>query len=134
MATTQGTAIIWGVSSTNMTGFSAAVSGGYTFTGEDLAQEADKVELKDRNGEIKTVYYYNGRVTLGLKCYPSGESAGATSTPVIGEKVSVYAATDSDIAGDWICDSISKARTQDGVIEFDIGLVNYDGITPATPS
>ena len=124
---------MWGVSTTNMTGFSAAVSGGYTVTGEDLAQEADKVELKDRFGEIKTVYYYNGRVTLGLKCYPSGASASSTSTPVIGEKVSVWAATDSDITGDWICDSISKARSNEGVVEFDIGLVAYDGFTPATP-
>ena len=60
MATTQGTAIVWGVSATEISGFTAAVSGGYTLTGEDHASEADKVELKDRNGEIKSVYYYNG--------------------------------------------------------------------------
>ena len=121
---------MWGVSSTNMTGFSAAVSGGYTFTGEDWAQERDKVELKDKSGEIKTVYYYNNRVTLSLKCYPSGTSASATSTPLIGEKVVVYAATDSDIDGTYLCDSISKARSQDGVVEFDISLIAYAGVTP----
>ena len=61
MATTQGTAIVWGVSTTNLTGFTAAVSGAYTVTGEDYANEADKEELKDRNGEITSIYYYNGR-------------------------------------------------------------------------
>ena len=131
MATTQGTAIVWGVSTTNMTGFSAAVSSGYTFTGEDWANEKDKVEVKDGDGEIKTVYYYNSRATLGLKCYPSGSSASATSTPVIGEKVAVSSATDSDINGDWICDSVSKARSQDGIVEFDLGLIQYAGVTPA---
>jgi len=131
MATTQGTAIVWGVSTTNMTGFTAAVSGGYTFSGEDWAEEKDKVELKDKSGEIKTVYYYNTRKTLSLKCYPSGDNASATSTPLVGEQVAVSSATDSDISGDWICDSISKARSQDGVVEFDIGLVSYDGITPS---
>ena len=129
MATTQGTAIVWGVSSTNMTGFSAAVSGGYTFTGEDWAQERDKVELKDKSGEIKTVYYYNNRVTVSLKCYPSGTSADATSTPTIGEKVVVYS-SDGDIGGTYLCDSVSKARSQDGVVEFDISLIAYAGVSP----
>jgi hypothetical protein len=131
MATTQGTAIVWGVSTTNLTGFTAAVSGAYTVTGEDVASEADSVELKDRNGEIASVYYYNGRTTLSLKCYPSGASASATALPSIGEKVAVAAATDSDIAGDWICNSISKARTSEGIVEFDIGLISYDGVTPS---
>jgi len=131
MATTQGTAIVWGVSSTNMTGFTAAVSGAYTFTGEDHASEADKVELKDANGEIKSIYFYNGRSTLSLKCYPSGASASATSLPAIGELVTVTSSTDSDVAGDWICDSVSKSRKQDGIVEFDVGLISYDGVTPA---
>jgi len=55
MATTQGTAIVWSVSTTNMTGFTAAVSARYTFTGGDWANEKDKVEVKDGDGEIKTV-------------------------------------------------------------------------------
>ena len=41
MATTQGTAIVWGGSVTDMSAFTAAVASGYTFTGEDWA------ELKD---------------------------------------------------------------------------------------
>mgnify|MGYP004140019625 CR=1 FL=1 len=122
---------MWGVSATEISGFTAAVSGGYTLTGEDHASEADKVELKDRNGEIKSVYYYNGRSTLSLKCYPSGASASATALPTIGELVTVTSATDSDIAGDWICDSVSKARQTDGIVEFTIGLIAYDGVTPA---
>lgn len=129
MSTTSGTAIVWGVSATNMSGFSAAVSNGYTFTGEDLAYEADKVEVKDRSGEIKSVYTYNGRATLSLKCYPSGGSASATSLPTPGETVTVTSATDSAINGDWLCESSSKARSNEGVVEFDISLVSYDGIT-----
>ena len=131
MATTQGTAIVWGVSATNLTGFSAAVSGAYTITGEDVAFEADKTEVKDSNGEFATIYYNNGRTTLGLKAFPSGASASATALPAIGEKVTVTASGDSDVAGDWIADSVSKARKNDGIVEFDIGLIDYDGITPA---
>ena len=129
MSTTSGTAIVWGVSTTNMTGFSAAVSGGYTFTGEDVGLEADKVEVKDRNGEITTVYTYNGRKTLSLKCYPSGSSASATSLPTPGETVTVTSSTDSQINGNWLCESASKARSNEGVVEFDISLIAYDEIT-----
>ena len=128
MATTIGTSIIWGCSSTNLTGFTAAVSGGYTITGEDLSREADKEEIRDSNGEITTAYYYNGRKTLSLKCYPSGSSASATSLPGVGDTVTV-ASTDSDLNGNWISESASKARAQDGIVEFDISLINYDGIT-----
>ena len=129
MAQNSGTAIVWGVSTTNMSGFTAAVSNGYTFTGEDLGHEADKVELKDRSGEITSVYTYNGRTTLSLKCYPSGSSASPTSLPTPGETVTVTSSTDSTINGNWLCESSSKARSNEGVVEFDISLVAYDGIT-----
>lgn len=129
MAVTQGTAIVWGVSTTNMTGYSGAVTGGYTFTGEDLGRESDKAEIADEDGELSTIYYYNGRKTLSLKCYPSGSSASSTSQPGVGDVVTVTSG-DTDIEGDWICESSTKSRKQDGVVEFDLSLVSYDGITP----
>ena len=67
MATTQGTAIVWGGSVSEMDGFTADVASGYTFTGEDWAEEKDKVELKDKSGEIKTIYYYNTRTMPGFR-------------------------------------------------------------------
>lgn len=129
MAITKGTSIVWGVSATNLTGFTAAVSGGYTITGEDLNKESDKEEIRNGNGEITTAYYYNGRKTLSLKCYPSGSSASATSLPGTGDTVTVTSG-DSDISGSWLCDSASKSRKQDGIVEFDLSLISYDGITP----
>ena len=129
MATTRGVAIIWGVSTTNMTGHSAAVSGGYTFTEESVGKEADEVLIKNRLGETTTAYYYNGRKTLSLKCYPSGSSASAVSQPAAGEAVSVWAATDADIQGTWICQTSTKARTSEGIVEFDLSLIQYDGIS-----
>ena len=129
MAVTKGTAIIWGISTSNMTGHSAAVSGGYTFTGESLTKESDKVEVANGNGEIVTAYYYNGRKTLSLKCYPSGASASAVSQPAAGDTVTVTIG-DADITGDWICESSGKERAQDGIVEFDVSLIDYDNITP----
>ncbi len=129
MAVTKGTAIIWGISTTNLTGFSGAVSAGYTVTSEDLSKESDKEEIRDENGEIVTAYYYNGKKTLSLKCFPRGGSASATSIPGAADTVTVTS-SDSDISGDWICESASRARKQDGIVEFDVSLISYDSITP----
>ena len=130
MAENQGTTIVWGVDTTNMTGFSAAASGGYTFTGADVGYEADKVEVKNASGEVTTAYYYNSRVTLSLKCYPSGSSGSTTSLPVAGEMVTVTSG-DAAINGNWICESASKARSNEGVTEFDISLISYGNVTPS---
>lgn len=128
VATTKGTSIIWGVSTSNLTGFSAAVSGGYTFSGEDLSKESTETLVQDENGETVTAYYYDGKKTLSLKCYPSGASASATSLPGAGDTCTVTSG-DADISGNWICQSSSKSRKQDGIVEFDVSLVNFDGIT-----
>lgn len=129
MAVTKGNAIIWGVSTTNALGYTGAVSSGLTFTGEDLTKQSEKVEVKDRNGEVVTAYFFNGNRTLSLKCYPSGVSASATSLPGAGDTISLTSG-DADISGDWICETAGKARAQDGIVEFDISLISYDQITP----
>ena len=130
MAVTQGTAIVWGTASTDVVS-TAIATGTVSVTGEDFAREADKHEIRDANGSISTIYYYNQRSTLSLKVYPSGSSADADSLPALGEKVTITASGDSNIAGDWICDSVSKSRKVDGIVEFDLGLTSYTAITPA---
>ena len=130
MAVTKGTAIAWGVSTTNLTGFSAAVSGGQFITSEDITREADKEEIRNGVGEIVSVYFYNGRVTLSLKAYPAGAAGSTIAYPGIGDEVTVTS-TDSDINGEWICDGASKARKQDGIVEFDISLIKYDSVSTA---
>jgi len=128
MSVTIGTSIIWGISSSNLTGFSAAVSGAYTISEESLEKTSDVEEIRDSQGEVKTLYFYSGKRTLSIKCFPSGSSASAVALPGAGDVVTVTS-TDSDISGNWACLSASKARKSDGIVEFDISLINHDGIT-----
>ena len=130
MPVTQGTSIIWGTAVTDVVS-NAIATGTVSVTGEDFAREADKHEIRNAAGAISTIYYYNQRSTLSLKVYPSGDSADAASLPVLGEKVSITAAGDGQLGGDWICDSVSKSRKVDGIVEFDLGLTQYTAITPA---
>lgn len=128
MPNIQGTAIAWGTSSTDMTGFTAAVSGGYTFTAEDYNSESDKAEIRDANGDIKSVIYHGARETLSLKCYPSGTSANIASLPVAGETATITS-TNAKLAGNWCVESSSSAGKNDGIVEFDISLYRPIGVT-----
>lgn len=125
MPNSQGIGIVWGIGTTVVS------SGSVTVTGEDFKKEADKVEVKDSSGNVASIYYHNRRRTLGIKCYPSGEGADATALPDIGDMVVITAPLDADLAGNWLVDSVSKARKSDGIVEFDLGLVSYAGVTPA---
>ena len=129
MPTTQGTSIVWGTSSTDVVS-TAIATGTVSVTGEDFARESDKNEIRGSDGAISSIYWYNQRNTLSVKCYPSGSSADADSLPELGEKITMTAA-DTNIDGDWIVESCSKSRKVDGIVEFDLGLTQYSGITPA---
>ena len=129
MAILQGDSIIWGVSTTAMSGYTAAV-GDCTFTGEDFSEEASSVELKDEAGITRSIYWYDYKWKLSLTCYPSGSSADPENLPQNGEKVTITS-TDTNFNGDWICTGVSKSRKVDGVVEFKIELSSWEGITPA---
>ena len=131
MARTQGTTIVWGISTTGISGFALVGSSTNAFTGSDFSIESDKTDVKNGAGNVIAEYYYNYRTTLGLKCYPAGSGADVTALPVPGEKVTVADSADSQLAGDWICQSVSKAKTNEGHCEFDIQLAKPDLVTPS---
>lgn len=121
----QGTGIVWGIAT------SAVSSGSVIVTGEDYKREADKVEVKNSVGDVVSIYYHNSRTSLSVKCFPSGASASTVALPAIGSMVTLTAAGDADINGDWIVDSCGKARKSDGIVEFDLSLTRYANVTPA---
>lgn len=121
----QGIGIVWGIAT------SAVSSGSVIVTGEDYKRESDKVEVKNAVGDIASVYYHNARTTLSVKCFPSGDDAADVVLPSIGEMITLTAASDGEIAGDWIVDSAGRARKSDGIMEFDLGLIRYAQVTPA---
>lgn len=142
MALSQGSAIIWGSSVSGISSYAAASGATHAFTGDDIAYESDVAEIKNAYGNVITQYFYNYRKKLSLKCYPAGSGADACSVPVVGEKVTVTALADSgepsgtssagvNTPGDYVATSVSKARSNEGHVEFDIELTRYDFVTPA---
>jgi len=83
MATTQGIGIIFGNSTTAVGGYTA-VSGDVTVTSEDVSFEADSVELKDRNGEVQSVYNLSQETWPQSSPYKARERRTGCAEGVIG--------------------------------------------------
>ena len=130
MPTSIGPGIVWG---TSATGFSVAgFAVDWSSTGESYSREADTTEIKGSDGNTATVVFTNYRQGLKLKCFPSGANATANSMPYISNVVTVVG-TDSDIAGDWLVMGVSKERKNDGVVEFDLDLKRFSGLSLTPP-
>jgi len=136
MAVRQGTSIVWGVSTTDLTGFTAAVSGGIETISEGIDYAVEEVVLKDRLGRSVTTYHWDPRTELTLKCYPKGPDENTApdviKIPEPGERVIVTAGSDSDIDGTYVCRSVSRARANEAHVEFDLTLTKFPQIDPNT--
>ena len=136
MAVSKGLSIVWGVSTTALTGFSAAATSpeGYIVTGEDWETSATLEEIKNGSGETAALYWYDYKKVLNLKCFPSASAtntATAVNVPEVGEKV-IVTSGDANIAGTYLCTSHSNTRKQDGILEFDIELTQWAAIDEST--
>ena len=126
MATLQGSiSVVWACA---VTGVAYTGSGSMTSQSESWSEEADEVEIKSAAGETVGVYYYNYRKKLSLNVFPSGSSANVV-LPSIGLKVTLTAANDSKLAGDWVCTGVSQERKSDGIVEFKLELSQWDNLT-----
>ena len=129
MAVNKGVAISFGVSASEIAGFTGAVSGGYKFTAADLSKTANKLDIADGDGEITSQYIYGGSESLSLKAYFAGSSLDVTSTPAVGEVCTITAANNADIAGNWLVDQIAVSESNESHTTFDLTLSRVDGIT-----
>jgi hypothetical protein len=126
MATLQGNlSVVWGCA---VTGITYTGNGSLQQTSEDYSIEADTVEIKNQSGEIIGIYHYNYRTKLSLSVMPAGSSVNVT-LPTIGQKVTIAATSDTKMAGDYVCESVSQSRKVDGLVEFKLDLVKYDNLT-----
>ena len=121
----QGTnvGVAWGSSVTSL-GYTG--SGTITSTSDTTSYEADSTEIKDYQGDVVAVYYYNYRAKVSLTVFPSGTSP-SLSIPAVGSVVTLYG-DDSTITGNWVCTASSKAYKADGILEFSIELTSWSSL------
>ena len=84
--------------------------------------------IKNNIGETVGAYYWNYRWKLSLSVFPAGSSANVV-LPAIGSKVTITAANDTKMAGDWVATAVSQERKADGIVEFKLDLTAWDNLT-----
>lgn len=121
MATTKGIGVVYG---TSVTGLSFTGSADITSTSESYERSAEKEELPDNTGSIKTLVIKKNSETLKLKVYPSGAAADANALPDLYSQVTIVGG-DTQTTGVWLAEKVSRERKIDGIVEFDLGLIRY---------
>ena len=102
MATQTGVAVVWGVPTARQAGT------GFETTGARFANEGQLKEIKDQDGETKSVVTWDETQTLELEVYPSGGSPG--SLPGFGDTVAVNAVNYMFIGGEETSSNESEQR------------------------
>ena len=124
---TLGTNILWGVNSTvaTLTGLGALT----LLESRDHSAEADKDEVRDVNGNVKTVTYYNKRDTASLRFAVA--QTYVSFLPSIGATLAITDAAYVPMGQTWIVDKVATQATNTKALMATLDLIRYtDGAVP----
>jgi len=80
MATFKGLACFWGVDGITYTGFGTTSGATRQTQSADLTVTSDRKEIRDGDGCVKSIVYYNHNRTLDLEITPTGTSQALAAT------------------------------------------------------
>jgi len=131
MATVKGTSVIFGCD-----GSTATLTGLASFSllqSSEFAPDADKNEVMDSGGNVKTVVFSNFRSALSGELIIDGATTDSdtltvTSFPTTGSLVTITDAEFTPAAGTWIVDSPGPrvTRTNNAPARATFNLIRYD--------
>tara|TARA_Y100000593_G_C4048620_1_gene208611 strand:- start:42 stop:488 length:447 start_codon:yes stop_codon:yes gene_type:complete len=138
MATFKGLACFWGLDGVTYTGFASGATG-QTQTA-DLSVTADEKMIRDADGDVKAIVYYNASRTLDLEIVPTGatqaaaRTAGASFVMPSGTKITVAdtegaeidAADGSGGAGEYLVRESSLSRSNENEARISVSLYRND--------
>lgn len=122
MPTQVGCGVVWAVPGMTMTldgvAFNVSVS---ELT---LSAEAKTEEHFHNSGELGGQTFFDQRLALSMKVYPSGATMAAAKTndvrPVPGTEMTITSTDDPNVAGNWSVMSMSASRTLTGKLTYDV--------------
>ena len=138
MATFKGLACFWGLNGVTYSGFASGATG--QTQSADLSVTADEKMIRDADGDVKAIVYYNAHRTLDLQITPTGASqaaartAGAAFVMPSGTKITVVdsegAEIDSDegagSAGEYLVRESSLSRSNENEAQISVSLYRSD--------
>lgn len=124
--------VAWGISSSAFTYTGAATVLKAKGVSQSFRKQSDVVEVKDQNGEVNGLVFFNQSKELTLRVYPSdttialAKTAAGTMGMELGDKFAVTDADDPDIAGTtYVVTALGKERVQDNIVFFDITVKEF---------
>ena len=142
MATFKGLACFWGVNGITYTGFGAIA--GQTQSA-NLSVQSDMKEIRDADGDIKAMVYYNHNRTLDLEIIPTGDSQAnakvcsnnhilpsGTKLTVVSDGDEMDSATGGGSAVEYLVQNSSLSRSNDSEARITVSLYRNDVNSVAT--
>lgn len=142
MATFKGLACFWGVDGITYTGFGTTSGASRQTQSADLTVTSDRKEIRDGDGCVKSIVYYNHNRTLDLEITPTGTSQALAATasdetilPAGTKLVVTNAANDGDeidsstgdgAAGAYIVQESSLSRSNESEAKISVSLYRND--------
>jgi hypothetical protein len=111
------------------TSFGCIAETGILITSFSISTSSDKQEVKDENGEVKLVSYYNKKSSISV----AGTVAGTTGVAAAAVGAALTLANIESVGGvstgSVLVDSVQVSKKQDGFKDISISATRYPGIT-----
>ena len=124
------------IGSSTGTSFGCTAETGILITSFSIATSSDKSEIRNENGDVKLVAYYNPKSTIsvsGIVASSNGTgvmAAAVASTLTLANIESVGGVT----AGGVYVDSVTINKKNDGFKEISVSATRYPSIAGSLPS
>lgn len=110
--------------------FGLAAETGILVTSYSQAAKSDKLEVRDENGAVKLISFYNPMETITV----AGTVAGTTGVAAAQVGVALTLANTDSLTGGvstgiTIVESVSTTKKQNGFKDISISAIRYPGIT-----
>lgn len=115
---------------TNAT-FGCTAESGILVTSVNINATADKVEVRDGDGDVALVSFYNQRSTVALTGTVSGTPSTGINAAVIGNALTIanLQSVGGVSAGVCLVDSVSISKKNNGFTDISVTATRYPNIT-----
>ncbi len=128
----KGTGVRWGVGGVTFTAGIVSGTNAMHMQNFDFDRTTDKAELKDANGEVIGVVFYNGKRILRITVVPTGASITAANSSVDaymiapGTKITIADSEGASIDGDYNLISSKMRGSNADFTMVDLELEDFD--------
>jgi hypothetical protein len=113
------------------TSFGCTAETGILINSFSISTSTDKQEVRDENGQVKLVAYYNPRAAISVAGTVAGTSGVAAATVGVALTLANIESVGGVSTGAVLVDSVQVSKRLDGFKDISVSATRYPGITAA---